>query len=106
MTSDGGHEIPVLATVRTGFQPWAWHVILCETCRGPLDVSNRVLEGVTIHRCKRCRTFRVEGDTQVINGGPNAMGELRLRAIALNKMKVDEEAMRSPWEDPRWDMVQ
>ena len=102
---DGINEIPVLASLRTGPQPWAWHLILCEACNGPLNVSTTLLDGVTVHRCRQCRTFRIDGDTEIIKAGHTAMGELRLRAIAMGKMKVEKEIAESSWEDPRWEMI-
>ncbi len=71
----------------------------CPTCHQKTIRTTTLVEGATIFACRGCGRFLVEGAAEWIEAGPN----LRERLIALAaSVKVQNEIMTTPIEDPRW----
>ena len=77
------------------------------------ESSTRLIEGLTVLRCKDCRSLSVEGGDRWIKGGEG--WQERLKAIAALREIADtrdedqrrhEEMLGSPITDPRWERVQ
>ena len=75
----------------------------CPDCGRPQDMSEILVPGVVVFRCRACRTFRIGGDDQVILGGSDVMGRLRCRAHEVLAERRHEEMISSDSDDPRWE---
>jgi hypothetical protein len=64
-----------------------------------------MVEGVTVLRCKQCRAFRIEGDTEVIRKSSDPISALARRAHALGIIDIDQQVMNSDIDDPRWTQI-
>lgn len=77
----------------------------CPTCGSRLESSKKLIEGVTVLRCRPCRQFRIEGDDAVIGPCPDPLTALRRRAEAIRLARIDQEVVESDIDDPRWTKV-
>ena len=78
----------------------------CPACDAPAQRSERLIPGLLVHRCRECRTFWLDGDEAHPIGPTNdPIRDLRLRAIELDRLAVEQAIITSDWDDPRWERL-
>jgi len=77
---------------------------LCHEELNATDRNDRMIVGSFVLRCRPCKVYWIEGDTELFSG-PDSLKNLTKRAITLMAVKVDREIMTSDIDDPRWTRV-
>ena len=78
----------------------------CPFCGSRLVKAKNFIEGETVHACKPCGRFKLEGVERWIDGGPGLRDTMRRLAMKRDEDKArDELARTSPIEDPMWTRI-
>ena len=77
----------------------------CPSCHGPQRRSETMLPGLSVMGCRNCNAFVIEGDDRPVQGGPDAIAQLRVRAKQMEDERRMRELIESDISDSRWEQV-